>query len=242
MIEARLSQEGCASGVRPRPAATGPAGAQSRASSHDALHIVGLLDVADRQVQRFSKGMRQRLHTAIGMIADPRVIVLDEPTIGLDPIEAQRLRESVAAMRQRGVTVLLTSHHLLDVEQLADRVVVLDSGRLIHDLPLDAFVRRAGFVATVVMSGSGAPRFMEESGPQDGIELVAVEEVPGGWRARYRVRSWTAEGLMRLGKRLELCGAADLRIEQVRLEDAFATAVGQARPPRRRPPGGPTGA
>ncbi|NUP15827.1 MAG: ABC transporter ATP-binding protein [Streptomyces sp.] len=192
----------------------------------EALRQVGLEEAGNREVQRFSRGMRQRLHIAIGMISEPGVIVLDEPTVGLDPIEAERLRGAIGELRQRGVTVLLTSHHLLDVERLADRVILIDKGVIVHDLPLSEFSRQAGFVATVTLSGLGDPPPLH--GTHD-AEPVQIEEDGTGWSARYRVRSWTPDVLAGLSAVLAATGGGDVRIEQVRLEDAFASVMEHAR-------------
>ncbi|MFC7817166.1 ABC transporter ATP-binding protein [Streptomyces sp. NPDC057367] len=193
---------------------------------HAALEEVGISHAADRAVETFSKGMRQRLHIAIGIISEPQVLLLDEPTVGLDPIEAQRLREAVAAMRDRGVTVLLTSHHLLDVERLADRVMVLAGGRLTHDMTLTEFSQQAGHAAIVQITGHGsAPDTTELD--RAAMDVVSRSEGENGWEVRVRVGSWSPEVFADIAQAFSKTDVTDVKVEQARLEDAFAAVTGQ---------------
>ena len=95
-----------------------------------ALATVGLLDVADRRVDGFSKGMRQRTKVAAALVTDPRVLVLDEPLNGADPVQRVRLIELFRALGASGRTVIVSSHVLTEVERLAERVIVVVHGRL----------------------------------------------------------------------------------------------------------------
>jgi ABC-2 type transport system ATP-binding protein len=96
------------------------------------LQRVGLADRSQEPIARFSKGMIQRLSVAQAMINDPDLLVLDEPNEGLDLEGRLMVRELIAEQRRRGRTVLLVSHVLTEVEQVCDRVAVLERGRLIH--------------------------------------------------------------------------------------------------------------
>jgi ABC-2 type transport system ATP-binding protein len=101
-----------------------------RAAPDNALHTVGLLDVADRSVETFSKGMRQRTKVAAALVCNPRVLVLDEPLNGADPVQRLHLIALFRALGEQGRTVIVSSHILNEVERLAPRVIVLVSGRL----------------------------------------------------------------------------------------------------------------
>ena len=101
-----------------------------RAAPDAALTSVGLLDVADRRVDGFSKGMRQRAKVAAALVAQPRVLVLDEPLNGADPVQRVALIDMFRRLGREGRTVIVSSHVLNEVERLADRVIVLVHGRL----------------------------------------------------------------------------------------------------------------
>jgi ABC-2 type transport system ATP-binding protein len=107
------------------------------------LERVGLLDRAREPIARFSKGMLQRLGIAQALLNDPLLLVLDEPTEGLDLAGRQILREAMSEVRERGGSVLLISHALPEVEQECDRVGVLVAGRLVHVGPLAELTRSA---------------------------------------------------------------------------------------------------
>jgi ABC-2 type transport system ATP-binding protein len=205
-----------------------------------ALAESGLTDAADRRVETYSRGMRQRLHLAIGLFSRPEVLLLDEPTVGLDPIDAERLRTVVAGLREHGVSVLLTSHYLLDIERLADRVVLLDNGQVTGDMPVAEFARTAGYVSTVTVKAR-SPRPPGQPPPEaHGVDGLLVDELR--WEddvcvARLRVKDWRAESF---GELSNLLGAVfggmeilDVRVEPLRLEDVYARFHDSTRAPRR---------
>ncbi|QSB05198.1 ABC transporter ATP-binding protein [Natronoglycomyces albus] len=96
------------------------------------LDLVGLRGRAHDRVDTLSRGMRQRLHLARGLIGDPRILILDEPTVGMDPIAAQEFRNLIRDLREDNITFLLTTHNMAEAESLCDRVSFIDSGKLLH--------------------------------------------------------------------------------------------------------------
>jgi ABC-2 type transport system ATP-binding protein len=104
----------------------------------DALEQVGLTAAADRRVRGYSLGMRQRLGLAAALLRSPRLLVLDEPTNGLDPQGIREVRDLLLRLNADGTTIFLSSHLLAEVEQLCTRVGVLDRGRLVVQDDLDA--------------------------------------------------------------------------------------------------------
>jgi ABC-2 type transport system ATP-binding protein len=107
--------------------------AEGRRLVADLLERFDLVEAAGRPVQTFSGGMRRRLDLAMTLVGDPRIIFLDEPTTGLDPRSRRTVWESIRELVKDGVTILLTTHYLEEADQLADRVAVLDRGRVIAE-------------------------------------------------------------------------------------------------------------
>src|SRR5512133_1489653 len=97
------------------------------------LELVGLTGREKDRVEGYSRGMKQRLHIARGLLHDPPVVVLDEPTIGLDPVGARELRHTVAELARSGKTVLLTTHYMYEADALCNRIAVIAHGRIVGE-------------------------------------------------------------------------------------------------------------
>jgi len=106
-------------------------GAQIKQRSAELLERVGLTERADQRVEEFSRGMKQRLHLARGLMGDARVLFLDEPTTGMDPLAAREFRALINQLKGEGRTILLTTHDMVEAETVCDRVTLIDRGRIL---------------------------------------------------------------------------------------------------------------
>ena len=105
----------------------------ARERAVELLETVGLADASELPVEQYSRGMKQRLHIARGLLTEPDVLFMDEPTIGLDPIGSQEIRDMIPDIARSGRTVLLTTHYMLEADQLCDRVALIDRGKLVAE-------------------------------------------------------------------------------------------------------------
>ncbi len=102
------------------------------------LELVGLKGREQERAEGYSRGMKQRLHIARGLLHDPPVVFLDEPTIGLDPVGARELRATIASLAEAGKTILLTTHYMFEADALCDRIAVINHGKIVaHGTPAD---------------------------------------------------------------------------------------------------------
>ena len=97
----------------------------------DALMEAGLADQQKTLVEQYSRGMRQRLHIARGLLTDPGILFMDEPTLGLDPLGAQELRQRIPALVSQGKTVLLTTHYMFEADSLCSKIAIINKGKLV---------------------------------------------------------------------------------------------------------------
>jgi ABC-2 type transport system ATP-binding protein len=106
-------------------------GAEIKSRSAALLERVGLTERADQRVEEFSRGMKQRLHLARGLMGDAKVLFLDEPTTGMDPLAAREFRTLIGELKGEGRTILLTTHDMVEAETVCDRVTLIDRGRIL---------------------------------------------------------------------------------------------------------------
>jgi lipooligosaccharide transport system ATP-binding protein len=176
-----------------------------------ALDLANLRGRADARVVELSGGMRRRLLLARGLIHEPRLVLLDEPTVGLDPQVRQELWSLIDRLRSEGVTVLMSTHYIEEAERLADRVAVMSRGRIVAE----------GSPAELVRAHAGE-RVLEIYGPPE--RLAEVDELARrkGWSSR---RSGPAIAILR-AEALN-GGAPEGVLRPANLEDAFVALTGQ---------------
>jgi len=146
--------------------------ARQRAS--EVLDLVGLDEARFRPVGGFSTGMRQRTKLAQALVADPALLLLDEPTAGLDPLGREEMLALVGRLAGFGISVIVATHLLEDVQRVCDEVVLIDGGRLIHAGPTEALLSRTGRVRVEVdADAAGLVTALAASG----IEATVVDDV-----------------------------------------------------------------
>ncbi|HVV85276.1 MAG TPA: ABC transporter ATP-binding protein [Kofleriaceae bacterium] len=138
----------------------GLAGAELTARVAWALGVAGLTDRADDRVKTFSGGMKRRLNLTAGMIHKPTLLVCDEPTVGVDPQSRRHIFEAIKQLRADGMTILYTSHYMEEVEELCDRVAIMDGGKVVACGTLDELTRAHG-TDRVALELSGDPAVLE---------------------------------------------------------------------------------
>jgi ABC-2 type transport system ATP-binding protein len=118
----------------------GLSGTKLKDQARDLLNQTGLEDAADRRLAGYSKGMLQRIGLAQALIHEPRLLVLDEPTAGVDPAGSRRIRDLILDCKKRGITVLVTSHLLEQMQEVCDRVGIMAHGRMVREGPLASLI------------------------------------------------------------------------------------------------------
>jgi len=204
-------------------------GGLDRARADAVLSLTGMGEFADMRVRGFSLGMKQRLAFATALLGEPTVLVLDEPANGLDPAGVAWLRGFLRRFAEGGGAVLVSSHLLSEVAEIADRVVVIDRGTLVADDTVDRLVGAGG--ETVVVRSPDQDRLRSAVETAGGVVLGRPDGALG-------VKQLSIE---RVG---EVAGAQglvlhELRRETASLEDAFLALTGTPPPPGGVVPGAP---
>jgi lipooligosaccharide transport system ATP-binding protein len=186
--------------------------AERAAAVDRALDIANLRPRADAIVSELSGGMRRRLLVARGLIHQPRLVLLDEPTVGLDPQVRQELWSLIDGLRSSGVTVLMSTHYIEEAERLADIVAVMSAGQVIAE----------GTPAELVRAHAGE-QVLEVYGPADHLREVTERAEQRGWSTR---RSGPAVAILRV-EAIDAGELPDGSRRPANLEDAFVALTGE---------------
>lgn len=176
------------------------------------LDEVGLSDAAERRVKTYSKGMRQRLGLAQALLGEPGLLLLDEPTVGLDPAATRSFYDLVDRMRRRGVAIILSSHVLAGIERHIDRAAILSHGRLLASGSLDD-LRRAADLPLVIRA-----RGMLDVGAVQQLGVRTQRLNGNEWELQLPPR----EKLGSLRVLLDLPGIEDVDVETPNLDTIYA--------------------
>jgi ABC-2 type transport system ATP-binding protein len=147
--------------------------ARQRAS--DVLDLVGLDEARFRPVGGFSTGMKQRAKLAQALVADPELVLLDEPTAGLDPVGREEMLDLVGRLSGFGISVLFATHLLDDVQRVCDQVVMIDAGRLVVAGPIDELIQTTGVIRVEVGGRPDAVELLTQALTQQGLTLSPVD-------------------------------------------------------------------
>ncbi|MEV0648331.1 ABC transporter ATP-binding protein [Phytomonospora sp. NPDC050363] len=189
------------------------------------LEMTGLDDRGKDKVETFSRGMRQRLHIARSLVHDPQVLILDEPTNGIDPVGAREVRELVTTFSDSGKTVLLTTHHMQEADAMCDRLVVISSGRLIAEgAPRDVKRLASSSRVTELVTTGADPNRLAKLNGIEGVLSVRIETA--GVQQIVQVHSAVgidcAPAIVRCLDSVEIEG---MTIREPTLEDAYVALV-----------------
>ena len=200
--------------------------ADAKQRADDILHRIHLSDAADRPVRTYSGGMRRRLDLAASLVGRPKVLFLDEPTTGIDPQSRIDLWDIIKDLVTSGTTVLLTTQYLDEADQLADRIGVIDNGKLI--------AQGTGNELKDQMGGSVIELHVAEDARDDAIEALAAvsSEAPTFDQYHSSLRLPAPDGsqtLLNVVRRLDERGIAvqDVALHKPTLDDVFLTLTGR---------------
>jgi ABC-2 type transport system ATP-binding protein len=191
----------------------------------EVLATLGLEAAADRAIQTYSGGMKRRLDVGLGIVHRPAVLFLDEPTTGLDPQARARMWDEIRALREHGTTVFLTTHYLEEADALADRLAIIDHGRIVAEGTPDELKREvAGDVITIGVDGATehvleavrAQPFVREASADD--ELIRLYVDHGDVAVPNLIRVLDGAGLR----------AQSLTLTRPSLDDVFLRQTGRS--------------
>jgi ABC-2 type transport system ATP-binding protein len=190
------------------------------------LEVIGLADRADEAVDKYSGGMKRRLNIGAGLLHDPKLLILDEPTVGVDPQSRNAILESVTELAGKGVAVLYTTHYMDEAERLCDRVAIIDEGKIIAQGTRRELVDQIGELDRVEIGAKGSvDGFASSAKDIDGVRDAAASESG----AHLLVR----DGRHLLPRLLELATRSGLDVTSVEviepdLEAVFLHLTGKA--------------
>jgi ABC-2 type transport system ATP-binding protein len=206
----------------------GLSGKQLADRADDALALVGLTDRRGDRVKGFSGGMKRRLNIAGALLHDPELILLDEPTVGVDPQSRNAIFENLAELKRRGKTLLYTTHYMEEAERLCDRIVIIDHGKVIANDTVRGLYRRLPATGAVVLEFDGPP--------VSDVVLAGLAALPGisaALRDSKGICLETGDFGAPLTLALEQIARLGIRVTSIRsgdvsLEDVFIALTGHA--------------
>jgi ABC-2 type transport system ATP-binding protein len=203
----------------------GLSGTDLKSRINESLTRVGLADRANDKVKNFSGGMKRRLNLCMGLLHRPRALLLDEPTVGIDPQARLNILDVVRDVAASGTTVLYTTHYMDEAQELCDRIAIIDHGKILTVGTLAELTRLAGEAEVLRLTGPFDDPFVRDRlGALDGVRVLKADD-------RLAVLSVDAEGPGLLDVLPRILAAelevTDVSIQQPNLQNVFISLTGK---------------
>ncbi|MCL2222973.1 MAG: ABC transporter ATP-binding protein [Oscillospiraceae bacterium] len=191
----------------------------------EVLAFIELKDHSKKKPKQLSGGMKRRLNIGCALLHKPKLLIMDEPTVGVDPQSRNRILESVKALAEQGTTVIYTSHYMEEVEAVCDRIVIMDSGRIIAEGTVEELIKRTSHECVVNLTAmSPSPEMTKQLEAVSGVKHVILTG------NKYTIVSGVDSG--NINRITEIAtqhgGIAGISEEKGNLEDVFLTLTGKS--------------
>lgn len=198
--------------------------AELNASIEEILERVGLADRAKEPVAKFSGGMKRRLNLAVGLVHKPKVVLLDEPTVGIDPQARNNILDIIREIARAGTTVLFTTHHLEEAESLCERIAIMDHGRILETGTVGELAEIVGGGHILTIRGDFKSEQFRSAVENESIEIVNLAE-----SVATIALAGNASGVAPIIQRLSEANVeiTDLSIQEPSLESVFLKLTGR---------------
>jgi ABC-2 type transport system ATP-binding protein len=198
--------------------------AELQANCAEILERVGLADRAKEPVSRYSGGMKRRLNLAIGLVHRPKVLLLDEPTVGIDPQARNNILEIIRDIARQGTTIVFTTHHLDEAEKLCDRIAIIDHGKILQTGSVRDLAKVVGDRDVITLRGDFSAAQLKQCLEQQPVSFLTVADQLATLHLAdgdYGIASLVTQ-IGKAGIRL-----ADLSIQKPTLESVFLKLTGR---------------
>jgi ABC-2 type transport system ATP-binding protein len=195
-----------------------------RKNTEDILECVGLADRAREPVLRYSGGMKRRLNLAIGLVHHPKVLLLDEPTVGIDPQARNNILDIIRDIARQGTTILFTTHNLDEAEKLCDRIAIIDYGKILQTGSVSELAKIVGDRDIIALRGEFTAEQLRQCLQKEPVSLLAVSD-----RSASLNLLQDGYGIASLVGRLTKAGIEleDISIQKPTLENVFLKLTGR---------------
>lgn len=161
---------------------------EQKAIVSEVLDLVKMTDAADKKVEEYSRGMKQRIHIARALLNRPEIIFLDEPTIGLDPEISLQIRKIIKELSEKGTTIILTTHYMTEAEELCDRMILLKKGKIVGYGTVNELRDKVADDTMIRIVTTKDPSALSEKALQtEGVMDMRINAIPGRFETNIRV-------------------------------------------------------
>ena len=199
---------------------------EQKAIVSEVLDLVKMTDAADKKVEEYSRGMKQRIHIARALLNRPEIIFLDEPTIGLDPEISLQIRKIIKELSEKGTTIILTTHYMTEAEELCDRMILLKKGKIVGYGTVNELRDKVADDTMIRIVTTKDPSALSEKALQiEGVMDMRINAIPGRFETNIRVHKDFSH-LDRIDSMFEQFEIRSIGYDEPTLEDTYLYLTG----------------